>query len=279
VLNHWFYVLTQGESGTNEGGNAYAVTGIGINSAAKIAYRAESAYLQASSKFEDARRYTQLAAEELFGVCSAEAIATANAWLAVGVGDGSYVGTPPTPDINAQLVSGYNEPTMVQFLVYNPPLGVTYNWYVNGTFNKSTTINEFRYYFPCNVTRTITCALSSCNGTSGMSNGSSPTGECNRTKPPVTYNYAPNPASDEVVVSASSPTAASSLKQGLASNASSTESYFSVQLYNTFGQQVRSGSSENGKVRLNLRDLPSGLYTLRAGSGAETLNAHIQVAH
>jgi hypothetical protein len=44
VLNHWFYILTIGKSGTNDIGNSYNVTGINIDKAAKIAYRLESVY-------------------------------------------------------------------------------------------------------------------------------------------------------------------------------------------------------------------------------------------
>jgi Zn-dependent metalloprotease len=35
VLNHWFYILTQGKTGTNEG-SSYSVNGIGIDKAAKL---------------------------------------------------------------------------------------------------------------------------------------------------------------------------------------------------------------------------------------------------
>jgi hypothetical protein len=45
VLNHWFYILTIGKTGTNDIGNSYNVTGINIDKAAKIAYRLESVYL------------------------------------------------------------------------------------------------------------------------------------------------------------------------------------------------------------------------------------------
>lgn len=41
VFNHWFYVLSQGENGTNDNGSSYTVNGIGINDVAKIVYRAE----------------------------------------------------------------------------------------------------------------------------------------------------------------------------------------------------------------------------------------------
>jgi Zn-dependent metalloprotease len=57
VLNHWFYILTIGKSGTNDIGNSYNVTGINIDKAAKIAYRLESVYLSANSTYANARTY------------------------------------------------------------------------------------------------------------------------------------------------------------------------------------------------------------------------------
>lgn len=86
VLNHWFYILTIGKSGTNDIGNTYSVTGIGIDKAAKIAYRLESVYLSANSTFANARTYGIQAATDLYGAGSAEVIATTNAFYAVGVG-------------------------------------------------------------------------------------------------------------------------------------------------------------------------------------------------
>jgi len=86
VLNHWFYILTVGKSGTNDIGNAYNVTGISIAKSAKIAYRLESVYLSANSTYANARTYGIQAATDLYGAGSAEVIATTNAFYAVGVG-------------------------------------------------------------------------------------------------------------------------------------------------------------------------------------------------
>ncbi len=87
VLNHWFYILSVGKSGTNDIGSSYNVTGISIDKAAKIAYRLEATYLSANSTFANARTYGIQAATDLYGANSAEVIATTNAWYAVGVGD------------------------------------------------------------------------------------------------------------------------------------------------------------------------------------------------
>jgi len=86
VQNKWFYILTEGESGTNDNNNSYNVTGIGIIDASKIAFRNNTVYLIASSQYADARFYAIQSAQDLFGPCSPEVIATTDAWYAVCVG-------------------------------------------------------------------------------------------------------------------------------------------------------------------------------------------------
>lgn len=86
VQNKWFYILAEGETGTNDNGDSYNVSGIGIDAAADIAFRSLTIYLSSNSQYDDARFYAIQAAVDLFGACSPEVIATTNAWYAVGVG-------------------------------------------------------------------------------------------------------------------------------------------------------------------------------------------------
>ncbi|MDO7873376.1 M4 family metallopeptidase [Hymenobacter sp. ASUV-10] len=86
VLNFWFYLLSQGGSGSNDFGTAYAVPGIGITKAAHVAYRAERLYLGPSSNYAAASKATLQAALDLFGFGSGEVAAVAQAWRAVGLG-------------------------------------------------------------------------------------------------------------------------------------------------------------------------------------------------
>lgn len=86
VLNHWFYLLSVGKSGSNDHGASYSVAGIGITDAAKIVYRMETVYLTSNSGYTDARTYSIQAAIDLFGEGSKQVIQTTNAWQAVGVG-------------------------------------------------------------------------------------------------------------------------------------------------------------------------------------------------
>ena len=86
VANFWFYLLSDGGSGTNDIGSVYTIAGIGIDKASQIAYRALTNYMTSTSNYVDTRVATLQAAIDFYGACSNEAIQTANAWFAVGVG-------------------------------------------------------------------------------------------------------------------------------------------------------------------------------------------------
>ncbi|MBK8474410.1 MAG: M4 family metallopeptidase [Sphingobacteriales bacterium] len=55
VMNHWFYLLAEGGSGTNDNGDTYNITGIGKLKAANIVYRAESNYFTSTTNYFQAR--------------------------------------------------------------------------------------------------------------------------------------------------------------------------------------------------------------------------------
>ena len=85
VQNHWFYLLSEGGSGTNDKGDKYNVTGITRFKARLIAYRGLTTYLTSSSNYIDARAASLHAAWDLYGQCSQEIISVGDAWHAVGV--------------------------------------------------------------------------------------------------------------------------------------------------------------------------------------------------
>ncbi|WP_299438612.1 M4 family metallopeptidase [uncultured Aquimarina sp.] len=95
VLNYWFYLITEGGSGTNDNADSYSVSAIGIDKSAAIAYRMESVYLTSTSDYEDARAAAIQAAKDLYGNCSNEEEAVTNAWYAAGVG-AQYTGQNPS---------------------------------------------------------------------------------------------------------------------------------------------------------------------------------------
>ncbi|MFK7807993.1 MAG: M4 family metallopeptidase [Saprospiraceae bacterium] len=98
VQNHWFYLLTEGGSGTNDNGDAFNVEPVGMDTSTLIAYRNLKFYLVRLSQYEDARVGALTAAEDLYGPCSYAAIQTENAWQAVGVG-------APIEDNDLELIS------------------------------------------------------------------------------------------------------------------------------------------------------------------------------
>lgn len=111
VQNKWFYILTEGESGVNDNGQTYDVTGIGMNDAAEIAYRNLSVYLTTNSQYIDAREGSVQSAIDLFGLNSQQHLSTLAAWDAVGVG-GSFeeltvfTGAGTGAGVNRSIVTG-----------------------------------------------------------------------------------------------------------------------------------------------------------------------------
>ena len=98
IGNFMFYLLVTGGSGTNDIGNSFSVTGIGLDKADQILYRSETVYLSPTSKYADWRTACINAATDLYGSGSNEVTQVQNAWYAVGIGtaggSGSGCSTP-----------------------------------------------------------------------------------------------------------------------------------------------------------------------------------------
>ncbi|RSZ58302.1 M4 family peptidase [Massilia atriviolacea] len=101
--NRMFYFLSQG-SNASSSSNYYsqylvkspaAMTGIGTDKAFRIWFKAATTKFTASTNYADARNKVLLAAQELYGVGSKEAIAVTRAYAAINVGaDIDEGGTP-----------------------------------------------------------------------------------------------------------------------------------------------------------------------------------------
>jgi len=143
VLNYWFYLLCQGGSGTNDIGSAFSVTGITMTKAEQIAYRTLTVYLTSSSTYADARTYSILACQDLYGGCGAEAQAVTNAWYAVGIG-AAWSSTPTTADFTACPTTFCSAPATVQF-TNTSTNGNTFKWYF-GDGTTSTTSSPSHIY-------------------------------------------------------------------------------------------------------------------------------------
>ena len=85
VQNKWYFLLTDGGSGTNDNGDDYDVQGIGIEKARQIAYLTLTSYATRQSDYKAICNASLEAAEVLFGNDSPECQAVSSAWYAVGV--------------------------------------------------------------------------------------------------------------------------------------------------------------------------------------------------
>ena len=87
IQNYWFYLLSEGGSGTNDNGDSYNISAIGLEKASQIAYRNLTNYLTSNSTFLDAYFGSIQAAEDLYGFASTEYNTVIDAWNAVGVNE------------------------------------------------------------------------------------------------------------------------------------------------------------------------------------------------
>jgi Zn-dependent metalloprotease len=145
VQNKWFYILTAGESGTNDKGYTYNVTGIGLDKASKIAYRNLTVYLTASSNYAVARTGAIKAATDLYGAGSPEVAATAEAWNAVGVYAPAADTQAPTAPV---LTSTSKTQTSIalSWTAATDNVGVTgYDVFVNNVQNNSSNLTARTY--------------------------------------------------------------------------------------------------------------------------------------
>ena len=124
VQNHWYYLLSEGGSGTNDIGDAYVVEGIGIEKASAIAYRNLAEHLTPTSGYIAARTLSIISAEELYGPCSEEVLQVIKAWHAVGLGAAPFFFDGEL-DVVAIESGCYlsSEENLEMFFVYNEIVG------------------------------------------------------------------------------------------------------------------------------------------------------------
>jgi vibriolysin len=99
IANLAFTLLSRG--GTHpRGKSTTVVTGIGVQKAGAIFYKANTDLMTPSTTFAQARTYMESAATTLYGAGAAELAAVTAAWTAVGVG----AGVPPPPSCTTTVV-------------------------------------------------------------------------------------------------------------------------------------------------------------------------------
>ncbi|MFJ9025364.1 M4 family metallopeptidase [Streptomyces sp. NPDC102259] len=132
--NHFFYLLSEGSGAKTVNGVAYdsptydgqAVTGIGIENAAAVWYRALTTYMTSSTNYAGARTATLQASADLFGAYSPTYLAVADAWAAINVGSRIALGVNVAPI--ADQTSGVGQAVSLQVDAYttNSGAGLTY---------------------------------------------------------------------------------------------------------------------------------------------------------
>jgi Zn-dependent metalloprotease len=273
VQNHWFYLLSEGGSGTNDNGESYSVTAIGRFEARQIAYRALTEYLSSSSQYIDARKASLEAAYDLYGQCSQEIISVGDAWHAVGVESQSPVytinacGSYPASGTFIQAISTVNggngctttitaSSTTVYFtgrdkVILSP--GFTA---VNGS-------NFVAYLEPCSSTRWLTKPQPiMSDAEKGMRN--SVAQKADISQEPAVENkkinqdvfVSPNPFSRSFTVSINA----------------AKDSKAQISIYNSFGAKIKEQSGVNllkgqNNVSFDCSNFASGVYMLEVNFG------------
>lgn len=127
VVSHWYYLLVEGGSGTNDRGNVYSVNGIGWEKAAKIVFKTQTEYLNNNADFDMMRWMTITATRALYGVNSCEEKEVTNAWFAVSNGAKFNVGLPIS---NLNISGVQNFCSSITATLNNVPCDITATWTV-----------------------------------------------------------------------------------------------------------------------------------------------------
>ncbi|WP_030948035.1 M4 family metallopeptidase [Streptomyces sp. NRRL S-646] len=136
--NHFFYLLSEGSGAKTVNGVSYdsptydgqPVTGIGIQNAAAIWYRALTTYMTSTTDYAGARTATLSAAADLFGAYSPTYLAVADAWAAINVGNRIALGVNLAPI--ADQTSGIGQAVSLQLDAYTTNTGATLTYEATG---------------------------------------------------------------------------------------------------------------------------------------------------
>ncbi|MCX5366615.1 M4 family metallopeptidase [Streptomyces sp. NBC_00124] len=136
--NHFFYLLSEGSGAKTVNGVDYdsptydgqAVTGIGIQNAAAIWYRALTTYMTSTTNYAGARTATLSATADLFGAYSPTYLAVADAWAATNVGNRIALGVNLAP--TADQISGVNQTVSLQLDAYTTNTGASLTYEASG---------------------------------------------------------------------------------------------------------------------------------------------------
>lgn len=143
VFSHWFYILVNGESGTNDIGSTYSVAGIGLDLAEELIVEAVfNNYLDGTTSYPAIRTAIISAAETIFCENSKELKSVTDAWHAVGVGNKYQGSVISISGLLSVCLSGSS------FNVNNLPAGAVVTWSSSSNINRSSSQGSN----PCNFT-------------------------------------------------------------------------------------------------------------------------------
>ncbi|MEU6548053.1 M4 family metallopeptidase [Streptomyces sp. NPDC046859] len=136
--NHFFYLLSEGSGPKTVNGVSYdsptydgqPVTGIGIQNAAAIWYRALTTYMTSTTNYAGARTATLSATADLFGAYSPTYLAVADAWAGINVGNRIALGVNLAPV--ADQISGVNQEVSLQLDAYTTNSGASLTYTAEG---------------------------------------------------------------------------------------------------------------------------------------------------
>lgn len=291
ILSHWFYILVNGKTGTNGINNVYNVNGIGLDQAEQLIVEAVfNNYLDNTTTYPAIRTAMLSAATALFGECSAQYIATANAWSAVGVGNSvgspisakyTYGGSPTYYATGSASVGVSSSSQTIYVELANYGASNVYNWSVTSQnsqyayiyFNgKSATmsLNPGAY-------RTITCQVTTetCGTASFSLSGYNYGGSYSITSYPnpvdQTLTVAVQPVTDESLSSED--------RYGINNILTEQFENGSVKLINEAGKSLSSGIIKDKTCSLDVSNIPDGRYFLQITTSKEKITEQIIIKH
>jgi len=153
LANLWYYLMVEGDSGTNDLSYEYDVTGLGWDDAEQIAFNTFTNYLNPNSGYKSCAELSLIVATDLYGACSQQVASTLEAWRAVGV-------LPPAEALelrtDKEKICNLNEP--ITFRINSSVEEITWDF---GDGNGSSEVNPVHTY-TANGNYTFTATGISC---------------------------------------------------------------------------------------------------------------------
>jgi Zn-dependent metalloprotease len=138
VMGHWFYLLAEGSSATdeiNDNNDTFSFTGIGIEKASNILFHAQHTYFSDPLMgYITASNLIIQSAKDLYGIDSDEVFKVKYAWFAVGIGTEPTIIVTHFIQGQTQLTPGYralysmNPYENATNYVWSIPTGCHYNY-------------------------------------------------------------------------------------------------------------------------------------------------------